>query len=355
MPKRIIAFSGPVSSGKSSLSKTLGERYGFVEFRTRDVLRTLNSDTDDRQMLQKRGDELDILTNGEWVRDALVRTAAEHAEQATILVDSVRIKNQVDALRKAFGPARVVHVHVTAPLEVLAERYSKRQPPPTISYDEVRANATESRVDELREVADIVVDSHRSTPEDVFARVAGLLGLYGRTVERVVDVVVGGQYGSEGKGQVAAYLAPEYDVLVRVGGPNAGHKVYEKPKPYPFHLLPSGTRRCAEAQIVLGPGAVLRVAQLMKEIAECEVDAKRLAIDPQCMIIEDRDIELEEVLERTIGGTKQGVGSATSRKILRTAASPEVRLARQIPELKPYIKETRLVLEDAYSKRLRIL
>jgi adenylosuccinate synthase len=67
--------------------------------------------------------------------------------------------------------------------------------------------------------------------------------LYGRGYARLVDVMVGGQYGSEGKGHVASYLAGEYDFLVRVGGPNAGHKVYEEPKPFTFHHLPSGTRR----------------------------------------------------------------------------------------------------------------
>ena len=41
--------------------------------------------------------------------------------------------------------------------------------------------------------------------------------------ERLGDVLVGGQYGSKGKGNVCAYLAKDYEVLVRVGGPDAGH------------------------------------------------------------------------------------------------------------------------------------
>ena len=58
------------------------------------------------------------------------------------------------------------------------------------------------------------------TAADVVARVAAHLGLFGRSIDRLVDAIVGGQYGSEGKGHIASYVASEYDLLVRVGGPN---------------------------------------------------------------------------------------------------------------------------------------
>ena len=57
-------------------------------------------------------------------------------------------------------------------------------------------------------------------------RAATHLGLLTREYARLVDVIVGGQYGSEGKGHIASFLAREYALLVRVGGPNAGHKVF---------------------------------------------------------------------------------------------------------------------------------
>src|SRR5438034_10394133 len=88
------------------------------------------------------------------------------------------------------------------------------------------------------------------------------------------SVIVGGAYGSEGKGQISAYLAPEYDFLLRVGGPNAGHSVYEVPRPYVFHHLPSGTR-VSNANLIIGPGAVLYVPQLQREISECRVSYDR--------------------------------------------------------------------------------
>jgi adenylosuccinate synthase len=189
----------------------------------------------------------------------------------------------------------------------------------------------------------------------VVVRVAARLGLYGRSYDRLVDVLVGGEYGSEGKGQIAAYLAREYGVLIRVGGPNAGHTVYEEPEPFTFHQLPSGTRRNPESQLVLGPGAVISVERVVDEIAKCEVSKERLAIDPQAMIIEGADRKAERGLVAKIGSTGQGVGFATVRKILRTSASPRVRLAKDEPQLKDYIKETRVVLDDAFAAGRRIL
>lgn len=219
---------------------------------------------------------------------------------------------------------------------------------------ELRVNRTERDVDTLSAIADIVIDTQRNTDTDVLVRVATRLGLYGRGVERLVDVLVGGQYGSEGKGHVASYIAPEYDVLVRVGGPNAGHKVYELPEPYTFHQLPSGTR-CSEARLVLGPGAVIRAPQLQKEIADCAVSKERLSIDPQAMIIDDADITFENELKTTIGSTGQGVGAATARKILRTTATPLVRLAKDVAALNPFVRETLQVLEKAFSDGRKVL
>jgi adenylosuccinate synthase len=289
------------------------------------------------------------------VADALAREIARLAESAVVVVDSVRIKSQIEAIRDAFG-ARVVHVHLTAPSAVLKRRYLTRSGPvkELRSYAAVQENETENRVEDLAQPADIVIDTQRNTPEDIFVRVASHLRLYGRGVEKLVDVLVGGEYGSEGKGHVASFLAREYSLLIRVGGPNAGHTVYERPKPYTFHHLPSGTR-CSEARIALGPGAVIYVPRLLKEMSECGVGRERLSIDPQAMTIDDEDINFESAtLAATIGSTARGVGAATARKVLRGARGTPVRLANEVEELKPYLHETRLLLESAFSEGKRV-
>jgi adenylosuccinate synthase len=254
-----------------------------------------------------------------------------------------------------------MHVHLSAPEQELAARYDRRRSqavsdPERASFDEARADATERGVEGLADSADLVLNTQRHPPEAVLVQVACLLGLFGRDVERLVDVLVGGQYGSEGKGQIASFLAPEYEVLVRVGGPNAGHRVYEDLVPYTFHQLPSGTRVAPHARVVLGPGATLLLTVLHQEIADCRLEPGRLFIDPQALLIEPSDVAFEEEsLRKQIASTARGVGAATARKVLRTAAQPLVRLAKDIEELRPFLCPTREVLEDTYGRGGKVL
>ena len=210
------------------------------------------------------------------------------------------------------------------------------------SYYEVIQNVTEQNVDSLGRIADVLIDTDRCTTDDVLVRAACHLRLNGIDSTGYVDVIVGGQYGSEGKGQIAAYISNEYDLLVRVGGPNAGHTVFELPESYTYHHLPSGTMR-SSGLILIGPGATinvhgneeLKIKGLLMEVAERGLDSDRLRIDGQAMIITGDDILAEEELRQRIGSTRQGVGAAAARRIMKRF--PETRLARDIPELKPYI------------------
>jgi len=355
MARQIIVLSGPIVAGKSTLAAALEKRFGVIRFKTQNLILARKGTELDRAALQKAGEALDRETGGVWVAHDLSRPVTDLPDHARILVDSVRLATQVEGIRRAFGQ-RVVHVHLTAPESVLSDRYAARITPmrefPT--YADVRADPTEAAIDTLAQIADIVIDTSRSTPDDVIVRVAAQLGFYGREYDRLVDVLVGGEFGSEGKGQISAYLAPEYDMLVRVGGPNAGHKVYEEPDIKTFHHLPSGSTRNATAQIVLGAGAVLKVPNLLQEIAMAELSYERLSIDPQAMIIDEKDIESEKSLTASIGSTGSGVGAATARKVLREIATPPVRLAKDAPELRPYIRETVPLFDDAFAQGRRI-
>lgn len=356
MLSSILILSGNVGAGKTTLAGLLVDRFSAVHIKTHDILTSLGRNIpQERRALQVFGELLDKRTKGAWVRTGLQRIMMEHSGEPIVVVDSVRIPGQIDAIRSGFG-RRVVHVHLTADLSILRTRYAKR--PGTRlkelpSYAAVRRNETERRVEELADIADVVVRTDRSNPEDVLVRVASYAGLYGRENRRLVDVIVGGAYGSEGKGQVAAYLAPEYDVLVRVGGPNAGHSVYELPKPYVFHHLPSGSR-ASNAQLVIGPGATLYVPGLQREISECGIPYDRLSIDPQAMIITEADRRKEARLQQAIGSTGSGVGLATARRVVGRGIK-SLRLARDIKEIRPFIRDTCLVLEDAFRAGNRVL
>jgi adenylosuccinate synthase len=261
-------------------------------------------------------------------------------------------------VRDAYGTA-VHHIHLDASDAVLEDRYSRRSSKTKEfeSYAEVRRSKTEREVRKLADIADTVVATDRCTPEAVLVRAIALLGLYPRIATPLVDVLVGGQYGSEGKGNIVGHIAPEYALLVRVGGPNAGHKVYAEPTPEAYFHLPSGTERAPKAQLVLGAGAVIFPPKLLQEIAIHHVEAERLSIDPHAMIIEDADIESEKVLLDTISSTAQGVGAATARKIMGRGGktNPTVQLAKDVPELKPFIRESQEILERAFVRGEHVL
>ncbi|MFH1674683.1 MAG: adenylosuccinate synthetase [Pseudomonadota bacterium] len=354
----LVVLSGPISCGKSTLADGLCRRLGMQVFKTREVLKQIVKPPllDNRREFQAAGERLDRLTHGTWVRDELHRWLSTKEGASTVVVDSVRIRGQIDALRKAFGP-KVIHVHLIAPSKELEKRYKRRrklasEQVPT--YAEAREDPTEQQVDSLRDIADIVIDTKRCTDQDILVRVTCHLNVRRGKGTGYVDVLVGGQYGSEGKGQIVSYISPEYDILVRVGGPNAGHQVFEEPQPYTHHQLPSGSR-CSEARLLIGPGATLRVPKLLDEIADCKVESGRLFVDPQAMIISDDDRTSEEEGTRTIGSTGQGVGFAMARRITGRLHKPAPVLARDIPELKPFIRSAVEVLEEAYSQGKRIL
>jgi adenylosuccinate synthase len=366
MFKRLILISGPVGAGKSTLAVALERDFGVRVVKTRQLLLEITHSENERSDLQAAGESLDRKTNGTWVVDAIQRAAEspDFGDNGDVLVDSVRIPAQIEAIRQKYG-ARVFHAHLTASPEELARRYGERKKHTEgelASYDAVRADPTESKIDELGKIADFAINTERCTSGDVLVRVASRLGFFGRGADRLVDVLVGAQYGSEGKGNIASYLAPEYEVLIRVGGPNAGHKVFlgGDRHSYAFHHLPSGTLH-SNVQLIIAPGSTLRVLDLMKEIADCLVTATRLAIDPQAMIIDDADIEFEgKTLVQTIASTGSGVGAASARKMLRDAkfegdlGRVKVRLAKDVRELRPYIKETRKLLDDCFRAGKRV-
>lgn len=209
--------------------------------------------------MQLFGEKLDRQTEGAWVRDSLAKFVRQLPDDAVVLVDAVRIPEQIAAIRQA--NFRVMHIHLKAPTRVLAERYKTRSRADfkeLQSYSQAEQNKTEKRVARLESIADIVVNTELCTERDVLVRAATHLGFYPKDYDRIVDVVVGGQFGSEGKGHIVSYISRDYDVLVRVGGPNAGHKVFTDGHAYTHHQLPSGTR-FSQAKLVIGPGSVLSV------------------------------------------------------------------------------------------------
>ena len=139
-----------------------------------------------------------------------------------------------------------------------------------------------------------------------------------------LTVLVGGQYGSEGKGAVAAHVANDYQIHVRVGSPNAGHTIYWRGEKHVMQSIPCGWIN-PHAAIVIGRGALLNMKQLMKElvhIMQYYPDFKnRLLIDAKAGILDERFHEQEGgvngEMHRRIGSTGEGVGPARIARLER--------------------------------------
>lgn len=171
-----------------------------------------------------------------------------------------------------------------------------------------------------------------------------------------ISVVVGGQFGSEGKGKVAHFLARERRATfaVRVGGPNSGHTVVDDfGQSIIFRHLPTA---CLLPDVVsaIPPGAYLHVPTLLAEIARVKLDQRRLAIDPNAWVIHNVDIEKEENAKLTahIGSTASGTGAALIRRMERADIGL---VAKDVPELRPYLRETTELLVNGLQREHRII
>lgn len=367
---QIVLLSGRIRAGKSTLAATLRDRYGVHVLKSRAIIaKALPASYERRHDLQRAGEDLDKSHGGTWLATGLyedIETSGA-GEDAIWVLDSVRTEDQVDSIRRAYQRA-VVHVHLSVSEGTANARMLEsgdRSFKEAASYEEARQSKTEAEVERLREVADIAIDTERDRPEDVVVRVAGHLGLLYVAPSSYVDVLVGGQYGSEGKGHIAWHLAREYDYLVRVGGPNAGHKVPNVPspdnsganeKPFTYHMLPSGTAE-SKARVILGPGTTIDTERLRNEIAAIRLEVDRLVIDEQAVVIEAEDRKFEgESIRNTISSTAQGGGYAAARRLMRNALEPDrpVKLARDVEELRPYVQPTAPLLERAFSQGVRV-
>jgi adenylosuccinate synthase len=214
-------------------------------------------------------------------------------------------------------------------------------------------------------------------------------------------VLIGAQWGDEGKGKIIDVLADQVDIVVRYqGGNNAGHTVKIGDEHYVLHLIPSGILR-DDQMCVIGNGLVVNPGALLDEIAEVETAGKkvqgRLFVSDRAHIVfpyhRAIDAARESLLEAgsKIGTTGRGIGPCYSDKVTRTGLRAGDLLTPDFPEhlkmrlqeankmllamgaeplaedkvlaesleiaerMRPYIKDTVTYLNDAIKKGQKIL
>ncbi|AWR99481.1 adenylosuccinate synthetase [Metallosphaera hakonensis] len=169
----------------------------------------------------------------------------------------------------------------------------------------------------------------------------------------MLDILVGGFYGDEGKGKIASYLGLKggYSLVVRTGSINAGHTVKYNEKTWKIRILPSAFVN-PQVKLALGPGALTSVEQLEKELNDTR-SSDRFIMDPHVGIITQKEIEEEredEYLMKVIGSTGQGVGMSEAKRILR-----KLKLAKEFRELEKYIADVPETILSSIENEEKVL
>ncbi len=169
------------------------------------------------------------------------------------------------------------------------------------------------------------------------------------------SVIVGLQWGDEGKGKTTDFLAEQVAMVVRYqGGDNAGHTIVIRNETFKLHLVPSGVLY-PHITPVIGPGVVVNPATLLREFDELMargVDVSRVRVSHAASLILPYHVALDKAREAAlasakVGTTGRGIGPAYEDRAARTGlrvedlldpASAAARLARVLPEKRALLK-----------------
>ncbi len=138
------------------------------------------------------------------------------------------------------------------------------------------------------------------------------------------DVLIGLQYGDEGKARVVDLMAKDYDIIARFnGGANAGHTIVFNSIKIALHQVPSGVFY-EDKILYIGSGCVVDIVRLAKEIEEVESHGLklkgRLHISSQCSLIQPHHIMIDTLTGGKIGTTNRGIGPCYADKARRMVA-----------------------------------
>ncbi len=174
------------------------------------------------------------------------------------------------------------------------------------------------------------------------------------------SIVLGTQWGDEGKGKAVDYLADRMDFVVRYqGGNNAGHTVVAEGRLLKLQLTPSGILY-DHITSVIADGVVVDPRHLLKEMGELRelgIDVSRLVVSGNCHLIMPYHLELEKVTERflgknALGTTKRGIGPAYADKNARIGIRVQDLFDEKIfrEKLDITLREKNLILTKIYGR-----
>lgn len=165
-------------------------------------------------------------------------------------------------------------------------------------------------------------------------------------------IIVGAFWGDEGKGKIISYLAlkDKLDYCVRTGSVNAAHTVWIDGKKYALHMVPAAFvyDKC---RLLVAAGANVHVGKLLEEVELTKVNG-RMGVDQNASIIEEKHSVQDKTSAhlKGLGTTGWGVGPALEERARRTA-----KLAKDVPELKPFLTDEVAEVNDGLDAGKKVL
>ncbi|MHA1774953.1 MAG: adenylosuccinate synthetase [Candidatus Heimdallarchaeota archaeon] len=167
-------------------------------------------------------------------------------------------------------------------------------------------------------------------------------------------IIIGAFWGDEGKGKIISYIAyHEHPAIIARGGvgTNAGHTVVYQGKKYGLRMIPSGFTS-EKSRLLIGAGVLVDPEIFLREV-ELTGCKGRIGVDFQSGIIEKEHKEKDQHdkhLSKKIGSTGTGCGPANEARARRT-----LRLAKEIPELTPYLTDVSKEINEAIAAGKNVL
>jgi adenylosuccinate synthase len=176
-----------------------------------------------------------------------------------------------------------------------------------------------------------------------------------------VSVVVGGQFGSEGKGKVALEIVrrdPSVAAAIRVGGTNSGHTAIANGQTYVLRQLPAAAVG-RSLNIILPAGSYIDLEILRREMALLGLGPNALAISPMARIITEEHKQWERLagLGQNIGSTQSGTGGAVMAMTAREAGNFPLNSvqAEDISDLQPFLRDTTAEMRQLLDAGKRVV
>lgn len=171
-----------------------------------------------------------------------------------------------------------------------------------------------------------------------------------------VSIIIGGQWGSEGKGKTTYFFTKELKAssVIRVGGPNSGHTVIDNNgNRRVFQVLPVSSIM-DNVTCILPAGTYIDIDILQREIADSGISDTNLKINPNAVLLTSdyKQSEKKQLMNAKIGSTESGTGAAV---LARTARDGNVRLAKNEKILEKYLCDTSVFLREELKQEKEVI